>query len=118
MRFFHGTSRENANAIIKEGLAAGQYVSSDFELAASYALRNSNPIVLEVQGAICLPKEVAYDDIEFIATETLTVIGVFAPKFVQEQDWYELDENLDRLYPEYFDPKNWDSRFFCLPPIR
>ena len=106
---FHGTSLDNARNIQSAGfLSSGQYVTDDFELAASYALRHGAPAVIVVEGAVGLPDEIAYDSIEFVAAENLKVVEVLQPTFAGKPlDWYDLDDGLNRRYPHLFELENW-----------
>jgi len=105
---FHGTSESAAKSISQSGLGKGQYVTDDFELAASYALRTDRPAIAIVEGKVSRPTEIAYDDIEFVAAATMRCVRVLRPKFNSKPpDWYELDDNLNRAHPELFARESW-----------
>jgi hypothetical protein len=105
---FHGTSESAAKSIIAQGLGKGQYVTDDFDLAASYALRTDQPAIAVVKGEVSKPDEIAYDDIEFVAAEMMQCLQVLRPTFSGKPiDWYELDGNLERVHPELFSRESW-----------
>ena len=105
---FHGTSFSAANSISRFGLGNGQYVTDDFELAASYALRTDCPAIVVVEGKVTKPDEIAYDDIEFVAAEMMKATRILILTFGSKPaDWYELDKNLERVYPELFARESW-----------
>ena len=105
---FHGTSISAAKNISKSGLGKGQYITDDFELAASYALRTNQPAIVVVEGRVSKPEEIAYDNIEFVAGEMMKCIQVLRPAFDgKPSDWYELDGNLERVHPGLFKRESW-----------
>ena len=105
---FHGTSSKNAESVLCTGLPKGQYVTDDFELAASYAMRHNEPAVVIVDGKIAQPDDPAYDDIEFVAADNMKCAQILRPTFSEKPaDWYELGKNLERVHPGLFAKENW-----------
>jgi hypothetical protein len=111
---YHGASQQSAAAIAIGGLRAGSYTTTDFELAASYALRNDNPAVIVVDSADATPPsadEIVYDE-EFILQSNAKITGVCLPQFAgKPADWWELNDDLSgRKYPELFNKNNWKAK--------
>jgi|SRR5215212_10066226 len=108
MRLYHGTSAERAAQIVRSGLRSGSYVTTDFDLAVSYALRHDRPIVLEVRATTAPPAERAYDE-EYVTSSAARILAVLAPAFdAIPEDWMELTDDLTgRKYPALFARENW-----------
>ena len=105
--YFHGTSYETALEIRRSGLAAGAYVATDFDLAASYALKHGAPAIVVLSGQVAPPAERAYDT-EAVAMQ-MQVLRVLRPCFREiPEDYYELNDKLTgRKYPQLFARQNW-----------
>jgi hypothetical protein len=107
---YHGTSTPNARKIVKSGLAPGSYVTPDFELAASYALRTGDPAVvcLYPKAHVSTPEDPAYEGVELVTTRRAYVMRTLRPKFQEiPADWYELTDGMERKYPDLFERENW-----------
>jgi len=108
MKLYHGTDGKSARIIAIEGLPAGSYGTTDFELAASYALGKITPTVIVVEVEAQVPDEQAFDG-EYITLNKATILQILHPKFQTiPSDWYELANDLSgRMYPNLFDIRQW-----------
>jgi len=108
MKLYHGTDGKSAQLAATKGLPVGSYGTTDFELAASYALGKSDPIVVVIEVEARIPDEQAFDG-EYITLNKATILQVLHPKFdTIPHDWYELADDLSgRMYPELFDIQQW-----------
>jgi hypothetical protein len=99
--YYHGTGHE-----LTGQAPAGLYVTSDFDLAAAYALRQPTPIILILEGTVRMPDEQAYDS-EYLS-DRMAVIQALRPAFANvPDDFYELGDDLSWRYPELYDRRNW-----------
>lgn len=105
--YFHGTSARHARTIQERGLQRGAFVTTDFDLAASYALKHAEPAIVILTGEVAEPRARAYDG-EYIALN-MRATGVPCPQFADvPDDFYELNDSLSgRKYPDLFDRKQW-----------
>jgi hypothetical protein len=98
---------------------AGSYVTQNFGLAASYALRQPNPAIVIVDAQVRLPDEIAYLGEEFQTVGISQGLQVLRPKFDSTElaevadlpaDWWEeLADNLGSYrYPHLFSLSNWE----------
>jgi len=110
MKLYHGTDGRSARLITTGGLPAGSYGTTDFELAASYALGKPTPTVVVVEVEAQIPDEQAFDG-EYVTLSEATILQVLHPKFnTIPHDWYELADDLSgRMYPELFDIQQWEA---------
>ena len=113
--FFHGTNKKFAKKIINEGLNKSSYVTTEFEFAAGYALRQGNEAVIlyfDENIKIESPQESAYwGEVEFITKEKYFPSKILIPKFNSlPSDYYELNDDIsDRKYPEFFSSNSWQE---------
>lgn len=112
---YHGTSQQYAEAIKKEGLDPDSYLTSEFEFAAGYALRQKgNATILCFEDIeIEPPDEPAYwDDVEFVSKARAWPVQSLRPIFDAENlpdDYYELNDDItDRKYPHLFAKESWE----------
>lgn len=105
--YYHGTSARAAQLIQAARVMPSLFVSTDFDLAASYALGKPEPRILVLAGSVENPSERAYDG-EYLSGD-MQVLRVLRCRYEDiPDDYYELDESLSgRKYPHLFDPENW-----------
>ena len=111
-KMFHGTSRQCALEIEAKGFDEKSYITSEFELATSYALRQrGNAVILVFEIVDFEPPEEPAFDVEFLTTSKAFPIKKLAPTFDSNElpeDYYDLDEEANgRKYPQFFEEKAW-----------
>lgn len=111
---YHGTSKQYATLIQSEGLDENSYVTSEFEFAAGYALRQGKSATILCFDSIDVvePDELAYwGRVEFVTVGRAFPSKVLRPKFDSSnlpEDYYELNDDIsDRKYPQFFRKENW-----------